>query len=428
MFEKQRPLIVLFIMALLSCAIPCAMPENAFAQSGLPGFSEILEAVTGSERKSESSGEQEKPAEGNEAGQTTEAEAQKDAKQEPSSAKGWVEEIWTFPILKTGDTWIRLNQLVLALGVLITGIILSSITGRLVGRLFTKFQGSKHNIGVIAQKTTFYALFLIVLVFVVQLANMPLAFLTLLITAVAIGASIGAKNTIYDYLSGFILAVERPVRVGDCIEIEDQRGFVTEIAGRFTIVRRFDGIDVLVPNSKLLENTVINWTLRDRKLRGEVKVSVLYDSPAPKVAELIRQAIEEHEETLDKPAAGVRLWEFGDNGLVFWAWFWTNGKTPLDIWRLQSDVHFRILELFRQNQITIPYPQRDVHLESSMPSTGQLPGKKNEQEKPPSGEAPTEKDSGELRKKGGTGTTQKRREQEEEQETEEELRDDEASD
>lgn len=297
-------------------------------------------------------------------GTTTQAEAEKSAQKDPESAEGWARQIWNFPILKTGDAWIRLNQLVWALGVLVVGGLLASLLSRLLQRFIRRRKRIDQNAAIVIQKTSFYFMFLLVLILAVQVADVPLAFLTLVITAVAIGASIGAKNTIYDYLSGLILALEKPVRVGDCVEVGEQRGFVTEIAGRFTIIRRFDGIDVLVPNSKLLENSVINWTLRDIKLRGDIEVGVLYSSPARKVAQLIEQAIKENNEVLQNPPPGVRLWEFGDSSLIFWGWFWADAENPLDIWRIQSEVRFRVLELFRENQITIAFPQRDVHLDT----------------------------------------------------------------
>jgi small-conductance mechanosensitive channel len=253
------------------------------------------------------------------------------------------------------------------LGILIFGGLLASVLSRLLGRISKWHKKVDQSAAALVQKTTFFVLILLVLVLVIQVAKVPLAFLTLILTAVVIGASIGAKNTIYDYLSGVILVLERPVRVSDCVEVDKEQGIVTEISGRCTIIRRFDGIDVLVPNSKLLENSVMNWTLRDLKLRGDIKVSVSYSSPARQVAEILRQAIEENDEVLETPSAGVFLWEFGESSLDFWAWFWTDVKSPLDIWRIQSAIRYRILELFNEHGITIAFPQRDVHLDSSSP-------------------------------------------------------------
>ena len=187
------------------------------------------------------------------------------------------------------------------------------------------------------------------------------------ISAFVIGAAIGAKNTIYDYLSGLIIAVEKPVRVGDCIEVEDQRGFVTEISGRYTVIRRFDGIDVLVPNSTLLEENVINWTLRDHKIRGDIKVGISYEMPVRKASNIIRQAIKENEEVLEQPSPGVIFWRFGESSFILWAWFWTDVENPLNIWYIESEIRFRIVELLQENQITIAYPQRDVHLDTRAP-------------------------------------------------------------
>ncbi len=368
----------IWIGVILACFLLVAPAQTAHAQSGIGDLGKKIWSVLGGENSTgtkgeeqagqESAGQKEKtePETGSD-GKTSDVEAEQAAQAEPESTEVWIKQIWNFPILKTGDTWIRVNQLVSALGVLVLGGLLASLLSRLFGRIVKRHKKIDQNSSILVQKTTFYVLTLFVLVLVVQVANVPLAFLTLILTAVAIGASIGAKNTIYDYLSGLILVLERPVRVGDCVEVDTERGFVTEISGRFTIIRRFDGIDVLVPNSKLLENSVINWTLRDLKLRGDIKVSVVYNSPARKVAEIIRQAIEENDEVLDTPPAGVRLWEFGESSLDFWSWFWADVKNPLDIWRIQSDIRYRILELFSEQGITIAFPQRDVHLDSRSP-------------------------------------------------------------
>lgn len=355
-----------------------APAQTAHAQSGVGDLGKKFLSVLGGEDSPETQGEKQagqesagqkgktEPETGSE-GKITDVEAEQVAQADPESTKGWIKQIWNFPFLKTGDTWLRVNQLVSALGILILGGLLASWLSRLLGNISKWHKKVDQSAAALVQKTTFFVLILLVLVLVIQVAEVPLAFLTLILTAVVIGASIGAKNTIYDYLSGMILVLERPVRVNDCVEVDKQQGIVTDISGRFTIIRRFDGIDVLVPNSKLLENSVMNWTLRDLKLRGDIKVSVVYSSPVRQVAELLRQAIEENDEVLETPSAVVLLWEFGESSLDFWAWFWADVKSPLDIWRIQSGIRYRILELFNEHGITIAFPQRDVHLDSYSP-------------------------------------------------------------
>lgn len=372
--RKIKAVLAIFSFLIFAFILIGASLEATYAQSGPGEVLDTLSRSVGSDNKNkEVQAEKNENQEGvDDNGKMTEAEAEKVTEEKPRSFKEWIKQFWEFPVLKTGDFWIQLNQLILALIVLIAGWIMIGLLSRMLGYLLKRLNLFDENTLIAITKTFFYFCFLIIAVLVVQIADLPLTFLTLLMAAIALGASLGAKSTINDYLSGLILAIEKPIRVGDCVWIENQWGFVNEIAGRFTIIRRFDGVDVLIPNSGLLENNLLNWTLRDNKIRGDIKVGVTHDSPAKRVTEIIQQAINEHKEVLDTPAASVQFWDFGESSLVFWAWFWTNVENPLDIWRIQSDIRFRIQELFCDNQIRIAYPQRDVHMDTREPVSVQM--------------------------------------------------------
>lgn len=159
---------------------------------------------------------------------------------------------------------------------------------------------------------------------------------------------------------------ERPIRIGDFLEVGDAYGTVESINTRSTLIRRTDGVHLLIPNSALLENTVVNWTLIDDLARTKVRVGVAYGSPVKRVADLIRQATEEQETTLDDPAPVVLFEDFGDNALVFDVFFWINAVGERDLRAIRSDIRFRISELFEANNIVVAFPQRDVHLDGSL--------------------------------------------------------------
>ncbi len=309
-----------------------------------------------SEENSESSDSQKKKKDN--------ASSEEIKKKDPKTAKGWAERIWMHKVFKTGDDWVRLNQLAVGLLVLILGLIFASFTSRTAGRFLQEQKKVPPSVAMVFRKSVFYFLGLIVFIFSVQIANLPLGFLTLIGAALAIGVSLGAKNTIYDYLSGLVIALEKPIRVNDCIEVDNYKGFVQEISGRYTVMRRFDGIQVLVPNSVFLENSVVNWTLKDKEIRGDVMVGVTYDSPVEEVSKIFLECIKDHEESLETPESGVRFWDFGDSSLVFWGYFWAKVENPMDVWRIASDIRFAVIKRFRENGITIAYPQRDVHLDT----------------------------------------------------------------
>ena len=163
---------------------------------------------------------------------------------------------------------------------------------------------------------------------------------------------------------------ERPIRIGDFLEVGDARGSVEAINTRSTRIRRTDGVHMLIPNSALLENTVVNWTLVDRVTRTTVRVGVAYGSPVRSVAELIEQAVCEQDSVLKEPEPLVIFEDFGDNALVFDAYFWVHAVGDRDLRVIRSNIRFRIDTLFSENDIVIAYPQRDVHIDGSISLMG----------------------------------------------------------
>jgi small-conductance mechanosensitive channel len=202
-----------------------------------------------------------------------------------------------------------------------------------------------------------------------EILNIPLTAFAFVSGAIAIGVGFGAQNIINNFISGWILMWERPIRIGDFLEVGDARGVVESINTRSTLIRRNDGVHMLVPNSQLLENTVTNWTLIDQNARSFVRVGVAYGSDVLKVRELIFQVINERDDILQTPPASVFFEDFGDNALIFDAVFWVSAVSETDIRRRRSEIRFRMYELFNENNISIAFPQRDVHLDGNLTIT-----------------------------------------------------------
>lgn len=206
----------------------------------------------------------------------------------------------------------------------------------------------------------------IIVVTVLDLINVPLTAFAFVSGAVAIGFGFGAQNIINNFISGWILMWERPIRIGDFLEVGDAKGTVESINTRSTRIRRVDGVHMLIPNSFLLENTVVNWTLIDKNMRTVVRVGVSYGSPVKDVARLIEQAVTEQDTILATPAPIVVFEDFGDNALVFDTYFWLEASAERDVRLIRSAIRFRIYELFDENNIVIAFPQRDVHLDGEI--------------------------------------------------------------
>jgi small-conductance mechanosensitive channel len=199
-----------------------------------------------------------------------------------------------------------------------------------------------------------------------DILNIPLTAFAFVSGAIAIGVGFGAQNIINNFISGWILMWERPIRIGDFLEVGDARGVVECINTRSTLIRRNDGVHMLVPNSQLLENTVTNWTLIDKNARTFVRVGVAYGSDVLLVQKLLFQVLDERDDILPQPKPVVLFEDFGDNALIFDMVFWVNAVSETDIRRRRSEIRFRIYELFNQNDICIAYPQRDIHLDGNL--------------------------------------------------------------
>jgi small-conductance mechanosensitive channel len=275
--------------------------------------------------------------------------------------------IWHFPLISFSDgSALTVEHLVLAILVFVAGLLLSAWLARIAGRRLTKSRLAPDNVAIL-QKLVFFFLLVVTAVIVLSMLNVPVTALTFVSGAIAVGVGFGAQNIINNFISGWILMTERPVRIDDFIEIDGSRGVVEHIGNRSTRVRRIDGVHIMIPNSLLMERTLVNWTLVDRRIRTSFTVGVAYGSPVRRVEKLIHQAVAENQDVLKDPAPMVVFEDFGDSALIFEAFFWVNVSGEKELRMVRSDLRFRIDELFREHGITIAFPQRDVHLKPAAP-------------------------------------------------------------
>jgi len=212
-----------------------------------------------------------------------------------------------------------------------------------------------------------YVLGLVVLVItLLDIMNVPLTAFAFVSGAIAIGVGFGAQNIINNFISGWILMWERPIKINDFIELGDASGTVERIDTRSTRVRRVDGVHMLIPNSKLLEETVVNWTLVDTMLRSIVRVGVSYGSDVQKVNELLLEVAKRHPNTLDEPEPFVIFDDFGDSALIFDTYFWVHSAGEKGGRIVRSELRFEIDRVFAENGIVIAFPQRDIHLDGTL--------------------------------------------------------------
>jgi small-conductance mechanosensitive channel len=218
-------------------------------------------------------------------------------------------------------------------------------------------RGAREAIGTITR----YVVLLIGLLVIVQTAGINLTTLNVLAGAIGIGIGFGLQNVVNNFFSGLIVMFERPIKIGDRIEVDGIDGDVIEIGARSTKVLTNDNIAIIVPNSKFITENVVNWKYSDDTVRFRIPVSVAYGSDARKVEKLLLEVAEANEDVLKNPPPAVRLIEFGDNGLKFELRAWTSTQTHRK-GRLFSSLNFGIYEKFNENDIEFPFPQRDLHV------------------------------------------------------------------
>jgi len=184
--------------------------------------------------------------------------------------------------------------------------------------------------------------------------------LTVLAGVLGIGVGFGLQTISNNLISGIILLLERTVKPGDFIEVGDTSGVVQQVTLRSTVVRTLDNISVIVPNSNFVSNTVINWSHSEKITRGQVSVGVAYQTDTALVRECLLEAAKTTDDVLEYPVPVVFFKEFGDSSLNFELLFWYD--EPKTMRRIKSDLLFAVEKILNQRGITIPFPQRDVHM------------------------------------------------------------------
>lgn len=269
------------------------------------------------------------------------------------------------PLLTFADKTLTGIDLLLTPSIILIGILFISWSTRQLRKVMTRRLFTADAIQVIARAYWVIAYALLFLG-ILSLLNIPLTAFAFVSGAIAIGIGFGAQNIINNFISGWILMWERPISIGDFLEMGEIRGTVEAVNTRSTRIRRNDGVHILIPNSYLLENTVVNWTLVDKLMRTTVRVGVAYGSDVKKVKAIMEQAASEHDEVLNDPPASVFFEDFGDNALIFDINLWIDTGEERDLRRIRSDLRFRLEELFEAANIVVAYPQRDIHIDGNL--------------------------------------------------------------
>lgn len=261
-----------------------------------------------------------------------------------------------------GDFSISIKMIVMVIVVLYLTTIVSWVIQAFVdSQIMTP---KKMDVGVkeSLKRLTHYGLFTVGFLVAVSLAGLDLQKFTILAGALGVGIGFGLQNIVNNFVSGLILLFERPVKVGDIINIDQDWGTIKKIGLRSTVFETFDRAEIIVPNADLISNKVTNWTFSTKIVRVNLPVGVAYGSPLEKVLEILNRAACEHPDVFSYPEPNSVFEAFGNSSIDFKLRFWIQSID--DRMRIRSEVAVIIDRLFREEGIQIPFPQQDLHLRS----------------------------------------------------------------
>ncbi len=254
--------------------------------------------------------------------------------------------------------YFKINNILSILLVIFVARILIWIISQFI--LYKYFQQNKVDLGnqYAIKQLLKYFIYVVSLVVAIESTGIQMTVIWGGAAALLVGVGLGLQQTFNDLISGIILLFERTVEVGDVLEVDGMVGFVKKIGIRTSLVETRDQITIIIPNSKLIVNKVKNWSHYDDKARFTIDIGVAYGSDTKLVKELLLLSTSDIDALLKYPPPFVRFINFGDSALEFKLYFWS--RHFIDIEQVKSDIRFDIDRLFRENNISIPFPQRDI--------------------------------------------------------------------
>ncbi len=255
------------------------------------------------------------------------------------------------------DITLTLGDALFAVLLVIGGGIVSRLVARFFGKRLPGHLCQSRHVQEFAPRWIFFILWALFILAALRLLGIPLTVFNFLGGAIALGFGFGAQNLCSNIISGIILLVSRPYKVGDIVEIDGQAGTVLAIGLRATEVLTYDGVNLLVPNSNFLSNTIVNRTNYERALRGLVTLSTPYDADTRLVDETLRAVASAHPAVIQTPgkAPWVIFDNFGATGLEYKLFFWVD-TTRNNVAATASDIRHAVLDAFRGKNIRIPAP------------------------------------------------------------------------
>ena len=265
------------------------------------------------------------------------------------------------PIIRVGGSSVTVATIVLNIVLVVLFVIVVSRIKYWLLSSLTRKSTASHTNWRAAITLAYYALLGLGLVAIVQSSGLDLSIFTVLTGAVGIGVGFGMQTIFSNFVSGIIILLEKPLRIGDRIEVGDVSGNVQNISVRATTIITNDNVSIIVPNSDFISKQVTNWTSSGHRVRISVTVGVPYDTDPDLIEKLLLEVAANEPGVLKTPEPKVRLSEFAENSLRFSLLVWTHEFADR-MGALKSILNFGILRIFREHKIDLPYPHREVRI------------------------------------------------------------------
>ncbi len=263
---------------------------------------------------------------------------------------------------------LSLVQIFLLVALLIAVFWISSRTKRFLFNRFLVESGLDRSLQYAIAQIVSNLVLVIGIFIVLENTGIHLGALTVFAGAVGVGVGFGLQNIASNFISGLVILAERPITIGDRVDVAGIVGQVQQIRARSTVVVTNDNIATIVPNTKFIDSPVTNWTYGDPRVRFRIPIGVAYGSDVEKVSEVLIAAGAENPHTLKDPAPSVFFGSFGDSALNFELVVWSSEMSNRPR-RYRSELNFAIERKLREAGIEIPFPQRDLHIRSGVLKT-----------------------------------------------------------
>lgn len=274
--------------------------------------------------------------------------------------------ILTHKIATINETELTPQTILLFLAVFALLLIASKILTRVIDSKVLNRLKIDSGLQYALKRIIHYVLLIISVVFSFQLIGIDFTGLAVIFGFLSVGIGFGLQNITSNFVSGLIILLERPVKVGDRISVGDVQGEIRSINMRSSTIQTLDDITIIVPNSQLIESQVTNWSYGHRRMRIRIPIGVSYNSDLDTVVQALMDVACAHEKVLERPEPVVIFEEFGDSAWNLFLGAWIDDNR--DYFTVKSELNMAIVHKFREKNIEIPFPQRDVNFRNAIPA------------------------------------------------------------